>query len=51
MIVLIPVGGKGLRFKKTHSQPKALINVMGKEIIKYLLDNLNNFSVFCNNLV
>lgn len=42
MIVLIPLGGTGERFKKNYyKQPKALINVLGKPILYYLLDNLN----------
>jgi capsule biosynthesis phosphatase len=42
MIILIPLGGLGTRFKKLgYSLPKPLINVMGKPIIYWLLDNLN----------
>ena len=42
MIVLIPLGGLGNRFKNLgYSLPKPLINVMGKPIIFWLLDNLN----------
>ena len=42
MIVLIPLGGLGTRFKKYgYDLPKPLINVMGKPIIYWLLDNLN----------
>ena len=42
MIVLIPIGGIGQRFKDNgYSRPKALINVFGNTIISYLLDNLN----------
>jgi capsule biosynthesis phosphatase len=42
MILLIPLGGTGERFKKNgYKNPKALINVFGKPIIYYLLDNLN----------
>ncbi len=42
MIVVIPIGGIGERFKNNnYTVPKALINVCGKEIISYLLDNLN----------
>jgi len=41
MIVLIPLGGLGERFKKSgYKKPKPLINVMGKPIIFWLLDNL-----------
>lgn len=46
MIVLIPLGGLGERFKKLgYKKPKPLINVMGKPIIFWLLDNLNLSSV------
>ena len=42
MIVLIPLGGIGERFKKfEYTKPKALIEVGGKCIIFHLLDNLN----------
>ena len=42
MIILIPLGGIGKRFKiKGYDRPKALINVNDKPIIYYLLDNLN----------
>jgi len=42
MILLIPLGGLGTRFKKfNYKLPKPLINVMGKPIICWLLDNLN----------
>ena len=42
MIILIPLGGIGERFKKHgYKKPKPLINVMGKVIICWLLDNLN----------
>ena len=42
MIILIPLGGTGQRFKKEgYTLPKALIKVNGKEIIFHLLDNLN----------
>lgn len=41
MIILIPLGGTGQRFKKNgYSIPKALIKVDDKEIIFHLLDNL-----------
>lgn len=41
MIILIPLGGIGSRFKKNgYKVPKALINVFGKSIINYLIDNL-----------
>tara|TARA_Y100000768_G_scaffold386187_1_gene373976 strand:- start:1289 stop:3166 length:1878 start_codon:yes stop_codon:yes gene_type:complete len=42
MIVIIPIGGIGKRFKDNgYRKPKALINLYGKPIISYLLDNLN----------
>uniref|UniRef100_A0A6U2H9V3 Nucleotidyl transferase domain-containing protein n=1 Tax=Hemiselmis andersenii TaxID=464988 RepID=A0A6U2H9V3_HEMAN len=41
MIVLIPLGGLGQRFKVDgYCNPKPLINVMGKPIIHWLLDGL-----------
>src|SRR5437868_13164995 len=48
MIVIIPLGGLGERFKKYgYKYPKPLINVMGKPIIFWLLDNL----VACNDKI
>ena len=45
MIILIPLGGKGERFKKNgYTIPKALINVFGKPIIFWLLDSLTNLN-------
>ena len=42
MIILIPLGGIGKRFKDLgYKLPKPLINVMGKPIIFWLLDNIN----------
>ncbi len=42
MIVLIPLGGLGLRFKNSgYNMPKPLINIMGKPILYWLLDNLD----------
>ena len=42
MIVIIPIGGIGQRFKDNgYKTPKALINIYGKPIISYLLDKLN----------
>ena len=42
MIILIPLGGLGTRFKNLgYLLPKPLINVMGKPILFWLLDNLN----------
>jgi len=46
MIIIIPIGGIGQRFKeKGYKKPKALIDVCGKPIISYLLDNLNTDSI------
>jgi NDP-sugar pyrophosphorylase family protein len=42
MIIIIPIGGIGQRFKDNgYKKPKALINIFGKSILSYLLDNLN----------
>lgn len=42
MNIIIPLGGKGERFKKEgYISPKPLIKVLDKEIIFYVLDNLN----------
>ena len=42
MIIIIPLGGTGQRFKSNgYKEPKALIKVLGKPILYYLLDNLN----------
>ena len=42
MIIIIPLGGTGQRFKKNgYELPKALIEVDGIPIINYLLMNLN----------
>ena len=41
MIIVVPLGGVGKRFSdKGYTSPKALIEVEGKPIITYLLDNL-----------
>ena len=41
MIIIIPIGGIGQRFKKKgYKLPKALIKVNNKEIIFHLIDNL-----------
>lgn len=46
MIIIIPIGGIGQRFKENgYKTPKALINVYGKSIISYLLDNLNTDNI------
>jgi NDP-sugar pyrophosphorylase family protein len=42
MNIIIPLGGKGERFKKEgYISPKPLIKILNKEIIFYVLDNLN----------
>ena len=42
MIIIIPIGGIGQRFKdNNYTNPKALINIYEKPIISYLLDNLD----------
>ena len=44
MIILIPIGGIGNRFKEVNNnKPKALIQVVDKPIICHLLDNLINY--------
>ena len=46
MIIIIPIGGVGQRFKENgYKNPKALINICGKPIISYLLDNLNTHNI------
>lgn len=40
-IILIPIGGIGKRFKiNNYKKPKSLINIFGRPILYYLLDNL-----------
>lgn len=42
MNIIIPLGGLGERFKKEdYLRPKPLINILGKEMICHLIDNLN----------
>jgi capsule biosynthesis phosphatase len=46
MIIIIPIGGVGQRFKENgYKKPKALINIYGKPIISYLLDSLNTNNI------
>jgi len=46
MIIILPIGGLGQRFKENgYKKPKALINIYGKPIISYLLDNLNTDNI------
>jgi capsule biosynthesis phosphatase len=43
MNIIIPLGGKGERFKTLgYTKPKPLIKVLGREIICWLIDNLNH---------
>jgi len=40
--IIIPLGGLGVRFKNMgYLSPKPLVNILGKPILFYLLDNLN----------
>ena len=41
MNIIIPLGGKGERFKNEYRLPKPLIKIFDKEMIFYVLDNLN----------
>ena len=42
MIIIIPIGGTGQRFKDNgYTLPKALIKVFGKPILYYLIESLN----------
>jgi len=42
MNIIIPLGGKGERFmREGYSQPKPIIKVLNKEMIFYVLDNLD----------
>ena len=42
MNIIIPLGGKGERFKKcNYDKPKPLIKVLDKEILFYVIDNLD----------
>jgi len=42
MNIIIPIGGKGERFKNEgYTKPKPLINIFDKPMIFYILDNLN----------
>ena len=46
MIVIIPLGGIGSRFKKCgYTKPKPLILVMGKPIIFWLIDSINTKNI------
>ena len=42
MNIIIPLGGKGERFfKDGYTDPKPLIQILNKQMIFYVLDNLN----------
>ena len=46
MNAIIPVAGRGTRLRPhTHTQPKVLMNVAGKPILAYILDNLGALGV------
>jgi capsule biosynthesis phosphatase len=46
MIIIIPIGGIGERFKEHgYKKPKALIHIYGKPIISYVLDNLQTAQI------
>ena len=41
MNIIIPIGGKGERFyKQGYTEPKPLIDILGKPMILHVLDNL-----------
>ena len=41
MNLIIPIGGKGERFKNNYIHPKPFINIYGHSMIFLLIDNLN----------
>lgn len=41
MNIIIPLGGKGERFKNKYNKPKPLIQIFEKCMINYVIDNLN----------
>lgn len=46
MNAIIPVAGRGKRLRPhTHTQPKVLMNVAGKPILAYILDELRSLGV------
>ena len=46
MNAIIPVAGRGKRLRPhTHTQPKVLMNVAGKPILAYILDELQSLGV------
>jgi len=47
MIIIIPLGGSGQRFKQYgYKKPKGLVNVAGKPILYYLLECLNLTNIY-----
>ena len=41
MNIIIPLGGLGSRFQNEgYSRPKPFVRVLGKEMIKWVIDNL-----------
>ena len=52
MNVLIPIGGLGERFtKEGYTSPKPLINILGKCMLQYVIDNLKSFCEEEDNLI
>ncbi len=46
MNAIIPVAGRGKRLRPhTHTQPKPLMNVAGKPILAYILDDLSDLGI------
>ena len=46
MNAIVPVAGRGKRLRPhTHTQPKVLMNVAGKPILAYILDDLRDLGV------
>ncbi len=46
MKAIVPVAGRGKRLRPhTHTQPKVLMNVAGKPILAYILDDLRDLGV------
>ncbi len=46
MNAIVPVAGRGTRLRPhTHTQPKVLMNVAGKPILAYILDDLRDLGV------
>jgi beta-phosphoglucomutase-like phosphatase (HAD superfamily) len=52
MNIIIPLGGKGERFyKEGFNKPKPLIQILNKEMIFYLLDNLHIYNKDSNDKI